>query len=73
MSRYQLRNTIRFPLALLVGMATGLIANGIVNNGAFFVGGMGLGTVIALWLIRLAETLPGARSRGLDDKDDPPR
>jgi len=73
MSHYKLSNTIRFPLALLVGMATGLIANGVVNNGAFFVGGMGLGTVIALWLFRLAENLRPPRSPESQGKDEPPR
>ena len=55
MNPTRLGNQIRFPVALMVGIVAGFFANSMVSNGAFFVGGVALGTMVGLWIFRWAE------------------
>lgn len=70
MNLYRLGNIIRFPLALLVGVAIGFLANSIVPNGAFFVGGAAIGTTAVLWLFHFADARSGAHPDELRGEND---
>lgn len=52
-------NKVRFPLALMVGVGAGFFAVSIVPGGTFFIGGVVLGSIAALWLFHWIDLLLG--------------